>query len=97
MDNIPTTINISTDVPVDFRASDQYGYMYCFNFEYEVVAQYSTSNTPEGTDYYYQNSFYFKEIKGGLAYFSNGWLIFPKRIQNKYSDYVAEKELLGDT
>jgi hypothetical protein len=93
---IPTIINVNMDVPVEFKAMADYQ-LYLMNFTYNVVTVMSVTMMEDGSkDYCHYNTFPIIEMKGGLAYYEFGWKIFPISVQEKYSEYVAEKEILNE-
>lgn len=93
--NVPNIININIDVPVEFKASDDYN-LYLFNFTYKVVHQMGYTVQDDGTRMYNYNTFPIQEINGGLAFYDMGWKVFEMPVQERYADYVAEKEILNN-
>lgn len=89
-------INLSLDVPVEMSVEDDVC-LYLMNFTYKVVRLMNIHHKDDGTnDYTVFNTYPIMEIKGGLAYYNYGWKIFPLNVQERYADYIAEKELLID-
>ena len=95
--NIPNTINVNVDVPIQFKGVDSEMHtLYAFNIDYQVACVYSIIENVDGSKMYnYLNTYASMEVLGGLAYFDHGWRIFPESIQQRYAEYVAENEILG--
>lgn len=95
---IPEVISIQIDTPPDFKVicKDTYFY-FLISLEYKSVALYSFNEDPDGTKHFhFSNNRAIMEIKGGLAYYDYGWKIMPRSVQEKYVEYIAENELLGE-
>ncbi len=93
---IPQHINVNIDVPIEFRAKDEY-MLFLVNATYNVVHIMTMTNQIDGTtDYIWYNTFPITEMNGGLAYYENGWKIMPDTVQEAYAQYVVEKEVLND-
>lgn len=94
---LPNSININLDVPIEFRASDNYC-VYLFNFTYNIVHEAAYTMQDDGTKTYsYFNTFPIQEMSGGLAYYSEGWRVFDIAVQKRYAEYIAEREILSGT
>jgi hypothetical protein len=93
----PTTININLDVPVHMRAYSECGYLfYLFNFQHKVVQVMNVMDRDDGTKEYSWNDVHaVVELDAGLAYYNCGWRVFDLNIQERYAEYVAEKEILN--
>ena len=91
-------INLSLDIPVDFKAKDEYN-LYCINLEFNVVNMFSRCDIGDGeVQYNHMATYGIAEVKGGLAYWNNCncWSIMPQVVQEKYAEFVAENEILKD-
>lgn len=97
-------ISLYKDILVDFEVSSARipDDRWLFNIENKIaVKSYVYNNSLTGASEYQNNGqFCFAEFPEGIYYwdtqFGPRWAIFEENIQKAYSDFIAEKAILGD-
>lgn len=99
--SVPDNLCLTIDIPADLKVKAQIwggNTLLLFNFEYNIVSFFTITEFGDGsnTKYDLMSTFALLEIKGGLAYYDNGWKVFDSAVQEKYAEYVVENEMLKD-
>lgn len=100
MNSFQINIDVKVDIKVRTELPDNHTW-YMINLEHMMLNMGSENMNATGQhDRIYMGQTYaLREIKGKLHYFDqvgNTWFLLEDRVQKEYSDYVADKELLGE-